>query len=153
MGNTYRKIYLHVVFAVKSRTDAIPPVHEEEVHRYIGGIINGNGHQVIKIGGTSNHIHILFNYRNLNQTIPDLIREVKSSSSKLINDRRMIKCRFSWQRGYACMSYSQSHIEPLKKYISTQHEHHHNMSLEDEVRRMLEAYEIEYDDRYIIRED
>ena len=153
MANTFVKIYLHIVFAVKNRDCAIPPIHEADLHRFLAGVIRDNGHFVKVIGGTDNHVHILMSYENLQQTIPDLMRQVKGSSSRFFNEQRFIKCRFEWQRGYAVMSYSPSHLEALTKYISNQHEHHHNVSLEDEVRNMLRKFDIPFDEKYIIRVD
>ncbi len=149
MANTYFKIYLHIVFATKNRESAIPPIHEKRIHSYMAGIIKKCGHHPIKIGGTDNHVHILISY-NANHLLPDLVRDLKSSTSKFINDEKMVKCKFAWQTGYACISYSQSHIEAAKRYIASQHEHHHNMTLEDEVKKMLERYRIEYNPEYII---
>lgn len=65
----------------------------------------------------------------------------------------MLKCRFAWQRGYACVSYSHSHIDAVRNYIKNQHQHHNHQSLEEEVRMMLDKFDIEYDPEYIIRED
>ena len=153
MANTFIKIYLHIVFAVKYRDCSIPPIHETTIHKYIWGIIKNNGHFPIQIGGTANHIHILLSYENLSQTISDLIKAIKAYSSKYINEQRFIKCKFGWQRGYACMSYSPSHINPLKLYINNQHTHHHNMTLEEEIRNMLMRFDIPFDEKYLIKED
>ena len=152
MANTYSKIYLHLIFATKNRDNAIPPTWEKRLHTYISGIISNNDHMPIEIGGTSSHIHILIGY-NINQLIPDLMRDIKSSSSRYANENRMIKCRFAWQSGYACFSYSHSQIDAVSNYIRNQHQHHNHQTLEEEVRIMLERFEIEYDPKYIIRED
>lgn len=152
MANKYTQIYLHIIFATKNRFNAIPPFWEEKLHKYIGGIISNHGHTPIQIGGTASHIHILLGY-NVNQLLPDLVKEIKTSSARFANQNRMLKCKFGWQRGYACVSYSKSHKEDVVRYIMNQHLHHNGMTLEDEVRKLMDKFGIEYDPRFIIREE
>lgn len=151
MANTYSQVNLHVVFAIKNRNSAIPAIYLPRVHAYIGGILKQHGHFPYAIGGTENHVHIMLAY-NLNQPIPDMVRDVKSSSSKYINEQHLISYRFEWQAGYGCFSYSQSQIDKVCNYIRHQFEHHKSVSLEDEIRSMLEKFRIEYDPRYVLRE-
>ncbi|MDE6263147.1 MAG: transposase [Muribaculaceae bacterium] len=150
MANTYTKIYLHVVFAVKNREALIPAIYLPELHAYIGGIIKKMGHTPMCIGGTENHIHCLIQY-NLNQSIPDMVRDLKCSSSAHINRQNIIPFRFEWQRGYACFSISHSHIDSVTDYIRHQFEHHNNVTLEDEIIKIMKKYDIDYDPQYIIR--
>jgi len=39
-------------------------------------------------------------------SISELVREVKSNSSKWINENKLIRGKFSWQEGYGAFSYS-----------------------------------------------
>jgi len=39
MANTYTQIYIHVVFAVEGRQNLIKPEHNDELQKYITGII------------------------------------------------------------------------------------------------------------------
>lgn len=151
MANTYSRIYLHLVFAVKNREAFLPSLIRPRVHAFIGGIVNNLGHKLIAVGGTDNHVHLLIEY-NLTKLIPDLMREVKSSSTKFINANHMIPFEFSWQRGYACFSYSHSHIPEVKYYVEHQVEHHMNMTFFEEVKRDLDVRGIDYDMQYFFDE-
>lgn len=151
MANTYSKIYIHVVFAVKERYSCIPPIYQSELFSYISGIINGLGHYSLAVGGTDNHVHILMSYKP-DMKLSDTMREIKANSSKFINQKHWLKCRFEWQRGYAAFSYSHSQIDAVIKYIMKQPIHHHNMTLEDEIKQFMSLYEIEYDERYRIQD-
>lgn len=148
MANTYTKILLHVVFAVKHRDASISPLWATELYSYFAAALRNHGSYALEIGGIENHVHIFFDY-NPKVPLPDMIRDMKSFSSKFINEHHILPCRFEWQRGYACFSYSASQIDAVKRYIQNQYEHHRGCSLADEVKNMLSKFGIDYDERYI----
>jgi putative transposase len=100
------------------------------------------------IGGTDDHVHILF---SLGRTIEvaELVKEVKAESSKWIKTKGQEFERFYWQRGYGAFSIGQSQVGSLKQYISEQRIHHQRITFQDEYRKFLESYGIEYDERYV----
>jgi putative transposase len=57
--------------------------------------------------------------------------------------------RFQWQSGYGGFSMSAREVDSVVRYIEQQEEHHKAMSFEEEYRRFLKAYEVEYDERYV----
>ena len=151
MANTFTQIYLHLIFAVKNRASLIPALAESRPHTYLGGVLKQHNHIALAVGGTDDHVHILFRY-NVNQTIPDLVRDLKSSSSKFMTQHRLTPFKFEWQTGYAVFSYSNSQVEAVKRYVENQHIHHKGLSLKDEVKSILDKLGMEYDERYIICE-
>lgn len=148
MANTYIKIYFHLVFAVKHRSALINPLWQNRLYDYIGGIIKNKGCYPIKIGGTDDHIHILLSYTPV-VTLPDLVRDIKSMSTRWINELGLSPFKFEWQKGYACFSYSHTHILQLSNYIANQDIHHKGCTLREEIIDMLTKFGVEYDDRYI----
>ena len=151
MANTYTQIHLQVVFAVRFRLAMIQPTWEGELHKYISGIIQSQDHKLLIINGMPDHIHVLFGLRPT-QSLSDLMQDVKSSSSKWINERGFIAGRFEWQEGYGAFSYSKSQLSNVINYIKTQKEHHSGISFLKEYRSLLEEFEINFDDRYIFKE-
>lgn len=151
MANTYSGIYLHIIFSVKNRESPLPSIHRVRIYQYINSIISNHGHKPIAIGGIANHVHILLGY-NINQDIPALVRDIKSCSSKFINDERFVKFKFEWQRGYAVFSNSRKELDAVIGYIQHQPEHHLKMTMEDEVKRILQRYDIEFDPAYIMKD-
>lgn len=151
MANTYSAIYLHLIFAVKHREAMIVPTIRQRLHAYISSAINGQGHQTIQVGGVDDHIHILFKF-NLNQSIPELVKQVKIGSSNMVNDAKIFRQRFHWQTGYAIFSVSPNRVPNVKNYIINQNTHHKGMTLRDETKKFLESYGCEYDERYIFCE-
>ena len=148
MANTYTKIYLHIVFAVKGREALLPTRVQDRIYRYMATVLRDKGHFPIAIGGTENHVHILIDY-NLSQPIPDMVRELKICVTKLINTNHLIPSQFAWQRGYACFSYSSSQVPAVNNYIMHQAEHHRKMTLSDEMTAIYKRFGIEYDEKYM----
>ena len=64
--------------------------------------------------------------------VADAIRDIKSFSSRYINENRLVKCHFEWQTGYGAFSYGQSQIEGVKSYIRNQHNHHKKITFKEE---------------------
>ncbi|MDE6137230.1 MAG: IS200/IS605 family transposase [Muribaculaceae bacterium] len=151
MANTYINIYLHIVFAVKYRDACIDGSWRERLYAYISSIFKAKEQFVVKIGGVSDHIHMLISY-NAKVPLPDLIRDVKSLTTNFINKERLVRGHFSWQKGYACLSYSQSQIGDVVRYIDNQAQHHGKFGMQEELRHMLDRYNISYDDDYLFAE-
>jgi putative transposase len=77
---------------------------------YITGIIQNHRHKMLAIGSLPDHLHILIGY-NLNQLIPDLVEEIKTSSNSWIKGKRLSKFKFEWQKGYGAFTHSHSQID------------------------------------------
>jgi putative transposase len=57
--HTYSTNLVHCVFSTKGRADLISAVLEERLHAYIFGTAKNLGIEILALGGTANHIHIL----------------------------------------------------------------------------------------------
>lgn len=151
MANTFTQIYIHFVFAVQNRTSLIQPEWKDELYKYITGIVQKNGHKLIAINGISNHAHIFVGYKP-HQLIPDLMQDVKGSSSKWINEKKFVKGKFSWQQGYGAFSYSYSQIDQVVRYINNQEKHHKKLTFQDEYVLLLKKFNIQFDEKYILKD-
>ena len=151
MANTYVKIYLHVVFAVKYRGACIHPEWRGRLYAYIGKILESKGQCLLNIGGVADHVHMLFSY-NAKTPLPDLMRDVKSNTTKFIKENGLTRQNFAWQKGYACFSYSRSQIGDVANYIDHQPEHHGRISLNNELKVMLDRFEVAYNEEYLFDE-
>ncbi len=148
MANTYSQIIVQFVFAVKSRDNLISSKNREELEKYISGIIENKGQKMLAIYAMPDHIHILVGMKP-NISISDLVRDIKSNSSRFINESKWIRGKFSWQEGYGAFSYSKSHLDNVVKYILNQEEHHKKKKFKDEYLEFLDKFEIEYKDEYL----
>src|SRR4030066_2119880 len=142
MAGTYSQIYIQVVFAVKGRENLIHKSWKDELHKYIAGIIKGKEQKPIIVNGMPDHIHAFVGLRPA-MAISDLVRDIKNNSSNFINEKRLVKGRFSWQEGYGAFSYSHSHIQNVYDYILNQEEHHRKKPSKGKLFNFLKNLEIE----------
>ena len=150
MANTYTQIYLQVIFAVEGRQNLIDLQHNDELQKYITGIVSAQKHKLIAINNMPDHLHLLTGLRP-DAALSDLVRDVKAGSSKFINEKRWVKGRFSWQEGFGAFSYSRSQLGAVIRYIENQQKHHAKKSFRDEYVELLEKFGVEYDGRYIFK--
>lgn len=148
---TFSQVYLHFIFAVKFRDGLLLKTCQDEVYRYIAGIVQNNGHKLISVGGMPDHIHILVGMKP-NQSVADLVNKIKSNSSKFINEKRFLPVRFEWQRGYGVFSYSRSQLNQVVHYIQNQEAHHKKKSFRAEYVEFLEKFQVEFDERFLFNE-
>lgn len=151
MANSYTQLHIQFVFAVKYRAALISHEWKERLHQYITGIFQKNGHKMLQINSMTDHIHIFIGLRP-DQSISSLIQNVKTESSKWINEQGFCHQPFRWQEGYGAFSYSKSHVATVVAYIKNQEIHHKKETFLSEYRKFLDAFEIEWDEKYIFKE-
>ena len=149
MPNTYTQIYIQLVFATKGRENKIRSEFIDEIEKYITGIFTNKEQKIISIYLNPDHIHIFFSYKNLKISIPDLVKVVKTGATNFINEKKMVRGRFSWQEGYGAFSYAKSQKDAVTKYILNQEEHHKKRSFREEYLDLLNKFEIEFKDEYL----
>jgi REP element-mobilizing transposase RayT len=150
MANTYTQIYIHVVFAVEGRKSLIKPEQNDELQKYIAGIVSGRKQKLIAINNMPDHLHLLVGLR-ADSSLSDLVRDVKAGSSKFINEKRWVAGKFSWQEGFGAFSHSRSQLGTVIRYIENQQEHHAKKSFREEYIALLEKFGVKYDHRYIFK--
>lgn len=139
---------MHIVFSTKNREALIYPPYEEELHSYLGGICNNLESPAIKIGGHTDHVHLLC-MLSKKITLITLLQELKSNSSKWIKTKDNKLSQFYWQDGYGAFSVNPSEADTVVAYIANQHEHHKTRTFQEEYRAFLKKYSVEYDERYV----
>ena len=152
MANTYTQIHIHVVFAVEGRQNLIKPENNDELQKYITGIVSGQKQKLIAINNMPDHLHLLVSLKP-DMALSDLMRDVKAGSSKYINENRWVAGRFSWQEGFGAFSYSRSQLGTVIRYIENQQKHHVKKSFRDEYIDLLEKFGVDYDRRYVFKFD
>lgn len=148
MANTYSQLYIQIVFSVKSRDKAIPAAHREEVHKYITALVADQGQKLMAIFCMPDHIHLFISIHP-EMTISNLVRKIKTDSSKFINSKQWMATKFQWQSGYGVFSYSKSQVKNVVDYILNQEEHHKLKTFHTEYKQFMEKFGIDYDERYL----
>lgn len=148
MGQSLVKNYIHIVFSTKYRQPLITEDIEEELYAYLGGICKRLECQPIKIGGYSDHIHILC-MLSKKIALMKLLEEVKAHSSRWIKTKGERFSNFYWQDGYGAFSVNPAEADRVIWYIAHQKEHHGKQDFKSEYRAILKKYEMDYDERYV----
>jgi putative transposase len=99
MANTYSQLYIHIIIVVKGRQNQIKSKNKDELYKYITGTVQNKKNKLIVINGVNDHIHILISI-NPKQSISDLVKDIKLSSSEFINSKHWLKGKFYWQEGF-----------------------------------------------------
>ena len=148
MAQTLSKIYLHIVFSTKNRKNLIDKDIEMQLYAYISELSKEINCNVLAIGGTENHLHVLSTISR-NISVSDYVKKIKSGSSGWIKSQSIKYNSFYWQNGYGVFSVSESMLERTKNYIFNQKSHHRKISFKDEYLRLLDKHQIGYDENYL----
>ncbi|MCC5915091.1 MAG: IS200/IS605 family transposase [Balneolaceae bacterium] len=150
MANTYTQIHIHAIFAVQNRQSLIRNEWENDLYKYITGIISNHNHKLLQINGMPDHVHMLIGLRPY-QSLSELMKYVKQDSSKWLNQNVLYNSKFTWQDGFGAFSYSKSQVPGVIKYIQNQKEHHKKRSFKEEYLDFLKKFDVDFDERYIFK--
>src|SRR5258705_3630582 len=151
MANTYTQLHIQLLFAVKHRAALIQKEWKPRLHQYITAIFQHNEHKMLQVNSMPDHIHIFIGMRP-HQSISALVQNVKTESTKWIKENKFCKSSFAWQEGFGAFSYSKTHVDRVIRYILNQEAHHKKETFLNEYRKMLKAFEVDYDEKYIFKE-
>jgi len=142
---SYTHLLYHIVFATKDRLPLISQTWEDELYRYLGGIVKNHNGEAIEINGMPEHAHLLVRLKQL-PSLPDFMRELKAGSSKWAKQHN---AKFGWQRRYGAFTVSESMSDVVRQYIRNQKMHHIKQTFEDEFVDLLRLHNVEYDPKYL----
>ena len=148
MPGTFSQIYIQVVFAVKGGDSLIHSSWEEELYRYISGIVRNKEQKLLAINGMPDHIHFIIGMKP-SCCLSNLVREVKKSSNEFINQKKFSNYKFCWQEGYGAFSYSHSALDEVIKYVVNQKEHHRKKTFREEYLGFLKKFEVDFKNEYL----
>ena len=148
MANTYTQLYTQYVFAVKGRQNLIKERFRDELEKVMCGIITNHKCKTFAIYCNPDHTHI---FVGMHPTVAPskLMEQVKSNSSKWLNNKKYITGKFAWQDGYGAFTYSKSHIDRVVKYILNQPKHHKKQTFKDEYLSLLNKFDVDYHPKYL----
>lgn len=148
MAQSLSKLYVHLIYHIKTTSVTIRQKDEKRLYAYIGSIIKTNESIPIIINGIEDHIHILF-VMSKNIALSKIVEEIKRNSSRWIKDIDNHYENFAWQGGYGGFSVSPSLHDKTKRYIQNQKAHHKKISFQDEYLMFLKEYGIDYNEQYV----
>ncbi|MCA1838621.1 MAG: IS200/IS605 family transposase [Actinobacteria bacterium] len=147
MPSTFLSLLYHVVFSTKHRAPLIDRTWRARLHEYLGGSARGLGELPYRIGGTSDHVHLLVGLK-ATHCLADFLREIKKGSSVWVHEEIGLKA-FAWQEGYAAFTVAGSSRNAVTNYVANQEQHHRRRSFREELVVMLEKAGVQYDAKYL----
>ena len=150
MPSAWTQNFYHVVFSTKGRMALIKPDLEERLYPFLGGILRDLGCTALAINGTADHVHILTRYP-ATLSHADLLRHVKSRSSKWVHETFSGLATFGWQEGYGGFTVSKSMVATVEAYIAGQKEHHKGRDFKTEFIELLRKHGIEFDEAEVFK--
>ena len=148
MADTYSQIYVHLVFSVKGRQSLIQEAWKDRLYKYICGIASGKGQKVFAIGGVADHIHLLVSMKP-SISVSELVRDLKSNSSKWLNEQGLFKGKFEWQNGFGAFTCGHSQLTSVIAYVNNQEMHHKKVTFKEEYIKLLHEFEIEFKEQFL----
>ncbi len=148
MPGTFSQILFHIVFSTKHRRPWLTTEVAERLYPMLGGLIRTQKGVLYQVGGIEDHVHLYLRWRT-DESVSELMRDVKLNSSKWIHATFPELKEFAWQEGYSVFSVSKSKEAAVKRYISTQAEHHKKQDFKTELLWLLREQGVEFDERYV----
>ena len=148
MPQSLSQVYAHLVFSTKDRESCLSAKVQERLFPYLAAALNTQDSPAVKVGGHVDHVHLL--YRLSKNRVPSkVIGEIKAASSRWLKEEFPNLRRFSWQAGYGLFSVGAVQLDAVADYVARQAKHHRTMTFKEEMRKFLERYGVEYDERYL----
>ena len=145
--STYTQILYHVVFSTKDRDRTLSRNGQDDLYRFIWGVLKSRECHLYRIGGVEDHIHMLVSLHP-SIALSDLVKEVKTAASKWIKGTNTFPNFTHWQPGYGAFTHSLAEKDELVEYIKNQEEHHKVVSFREEYETMLKNAGLVLDSKY-----
>jgi REP element-mobilizing transposase RayT len=134
------RVYIHFVWSTKYREPFLQSsLIRKKVWKHIKENAEGKGIDIDFINGYHNHCHCLVSLQS-DQTISQLMQQIKGESSFWINKNKLCKDNFEWQDDYYAVSVGESGLKKVRNYIKNQESHHQRQSFEEEEKELIEKY-------------
>ena len=149
MPQSLSAVYVHLVFSTKERRPWLRDrATREALHAFLGSASKQLDCPPLLVGGVEDHVHLLARFgRTITQA--DWVKELKRVSNGWLKERGREYADFEWQGGYADFSVSFSRLEAVKKYVANREKHHRKSGFQEELRKLLDKHNLEYDERYL----
>jgi REP element-mobilizing transposase RayT len=147
--STYTQIVYQIVFGTKFREHTLSDTNNDELYKYITGILQQKKCHLYRLGGVSDHIHIL-THVHPSIALASLVHDIKLASSSYIKSNGLYPNFREWQNGYGAFTYQYKDVDRLIEYVKNQAEHHRSLTFKEEYIKLLNEHGIEFDEKYLL---
>ncbi|HEY9114350.1 MAG TPA: IS200/IS605 family transposase [Bacteroidales bacterium] len=147
--STYTQIMYQIVFSTKYREHTLRKADREKLYQYITGLLKNKNCHLYRIGGVSDHLHIL-THLHPSISLASLVKDIKLASSEMIKVEHLFPEFGGWQVGYGAFTYAYKDKGRLIEYIKNQEKHHGEKTFIEEYKELLREHDIEFDEKYLL---
>jgi putative transposase len=140
MSHSKVRIWIHAVWGTKFRRPFLQPAIEKKVHSYMKEQFKEMGCPVNIIGGTEDHVHVLF-LLSTKHSVGQIIKNVKGKTCHWIRTENLTKNKFEWQVGYYATGIDNENLDRVFHYICNQKLHHKKQSFDAEYQELIKESE------------
>jgi putative transposase len=148
MPQSFASLHCHLIFSTKNRAPLITADIQPRLFGYWGGICQEQGNRLVAAGGMPDHAHLLVSLSR-DVSVVEVVRVLKTNSSKWVHQTFSTSRGFAWQTGCAAFAVSFSNLDAVKEYLVGPEEHHRKQTFQEEFVAFLRRHHIEYDERYL----
>ncbi len=146
---SYRQILYHLTFHTKNSEMVLGNSANDELYKYIWGVLKNNNCKLYRINGVEDHIHIVCDLHP-SVALANLMKDIKVSSSVWIKEQKIYPLFSNWAEGYGAFTLSLKEKDSVIKYVMNQQEHHKTESFREEYIRILKENGVDFDEKYLL---
>ena len=133
------KVMIHYIWSTKHRHPIISKELKPSLLSHIKENSIKKGIFIDSLNCVEDHIHLLVSLGS-EQTISKIAMLIKGESSFWVNREKLINQKFEWQDEYIALSVSESAVDKVRQYITTQEEHHKKKTFAEEYEAFLAVH-------------
>lgn len=146
---SYRQIIYHLTFHTKNSESVLNNSENDELFKYIWGVIKNNKCKLYRINGIEDHVHIICDLHP-SVSLANLVKDIKVSSSKWIKEKNLYPGFTNWADGYGAFTLSIKEKDSAIKYVMNQQVHHKKIGFKEEYIQLLRDHGIIFDEKFLI---
>ena len=123
MSKVYSELVYHFVWATRDRLALITPEVQVHLLPFLETKCREEGYLLHAVNCVDDHVHLLVTLRP-RDSVPDVAKKLKGSSSHFINKELKLGGILYWQRGYSVVTLAKRDIPAVAEYIRRQEDHH-----------------------------
>lgn len=148
---TYTQILYHLILSSKDQQPFLNRKNQNSLYNYIEQILKKKFCRIYIVGGSGNHIHIVF-HLHPTESLACLVKDIKETSFFMMKHERHLYSDFTeWQSGYNGFTYHISAKGDLIRYVRNQKKLHKLESYKDEIKRLLKENKVNYNEKFLFR--
>ena len=146
---SYRQILYHITFHTQNSSNVLYNNGNDELFRYIWGVMKNKNCKLYRINGVENHIHIICDLHP-SIALANLVKDIKVSTSIWIKEKRIYPLFSNWAESYGAFTLSIREKDTIIKYVMNQQQHHKKETFRDEFMRLLKENNVDFDEKYLL---